>query len=216
MKHIFFAAALIMMFGNIVAINQTNLPAPYNSIKILPPDLHGWMSGENRKNLYNFITQRNVKTVVEIGSWLGLSATFMANILPEDGILFAVDHWLGSIEHYQNQDWKNRLKNLHQQFLSNVIHMNLAHKIVPCRMSSLEAAAALNIQADLIYIDGSHEEIDVFNDIMAWYPHLAENGILTGDDFGWSGVRKAVYDAANQLGLEVKFEGNFWYYEKRN
>ncbi len=56
------------------------------------------------------------------------------------------------------------------QFLTNCKNLKLTNKIIPIRMTSLEAAKFLSIKPDLIYIDASHEEVDVYNDIMAWYP----------------------------------------------
>jgi predicted O-methyltransferase YrrM len=77
-------------------------------------------------------------------------------------------------------------------------------------MASLEAAQALNVQADLIYIDGAHDTESVYADIIAWYPHLAEGGVLCGDDWTWSTVILAVQMAARDLNLQIIANGNFW------
>lgn len=50
-------------------------------------------------------------------------------------------------------------------------------------MRSVEAAKALDVMADLINIDAAHDYKSVKEDILAWYPHLKEGGIMCGDDW---------------------------------
>lgn len=129
---------------------QDNLKPPYAGIEILPFDNHGWYS--NSKRIKEIFKERKIETVVEIGSWLGKSTRHIATLLPEKGKIYAVDHWMGSVEHQNNE----RLPNLYQQFLSNVIHAKLTDKIVPIKMNSLDAANHLkNLKIDLVYIDGA-------------------------------------------------------------
>ena len=177
---------------------------PYNSIDILPFDAHGWFF--NAEQLQTCFNEKPIFTVIEVGSWLGCSTRFIASSLKEGGKVYAVDTWLGSSEHVKSP----RLPHLFQQFLSNVIHAKLTDKIVPIRMTSLEAAEALNVKADLIYIDASHDTKSVVEDILAWYPHLNEDGIMCGDDWKWASVRAAVNQVADQLGKSIYSSGNFW------
>lgn len=201
------------------SLNGTNnLPEPYKSIRVLPQDPYGWFSAANKQKIEELIKERNPKTIVEIGSWMGVSTIFMASIAAEDSTVYAVDHWLGSLEHRTEEEYQKKLPILYQQFLSNVIHANLTHKIVPLRMSSLEAANTLNIEPDFIYIDGSHEEEDVYNDIMAWYPKLKQGGILCGDDYTWvhpctGSVKRAIERAAKKLNIPtISAIHVFWYF----
>jgi hypothetical protein len=156
--------------SSLFAISEQDLPPPYDTAEILPFFEHGWYS--NGTHLEPLIKQNNVKTIIEVGSWLGTSTRHMASCLPENGILYAVDHWKGSEEHQVNQYfWIPELEHLYEYFLSNTIQSGLAHKIIPVRMGSLEAAAQLHVQADLIFIDASHDSSSVYKDIAAWYPH---------------------------------------------
>jgi len=53
--------------------------------------------------------------------------------------------------------------------------------------SSLIAArwfAAAGFQADLVYLDASHDADDVYADIKAWWSNLRPGGVLFGDDLG--------------------------------
>ena len=182
-----------------------DLPEPYQSINILPFDAHGWfMNSEQMKRLIDDIQP---KVVIEVGSWLGLSTRFIAEHI--SGKVYAIDTWKGTLN--EDVHMKDpRLPYLYQQFLSNVIHTNLCDKIIPIRMESREAAGALNIKADLIYIDASHDEESVCCDILQWNPHLNENGVLCGDDWCWETVRLGVARAAASLDMDIIAEGNFW------
>ncbi|MBA3953871.1 class I SAM-dependent methyltransferase [Candidatus Dependentiae bacterium] len=195
--------------------SSSKILEPYKSINILPLDSHGWFSAENRNSLKHFITTYKPKVVVELGSWLGLSAIFMASLLPSNSVLYAIDNWTaeGDEAILNNEEAKLKIPTLYQQFLSNVIHTKLTHKIIPMRMSTIEAAQSLNIHADLIYIDASHDEKSVYNDIIHWHPKLNKGGIMCGDDWLWASVQTAVKRASSELNLAIKSNGNFWYFE---
>lgn len=198
---------IFTLFSIFFSCAYAEIPEPYNSIHTLPFDGHGWFLDVNARHLKEFIQQINPKTVVEVGSWLGSSTRFIASNMQEQGILYAVDTWNGSVEH----EGDPRLSSLYQQFLSNVIHTGLTDKIIPVRMTSLEAAKALNIQADLIYLDGAHDTDSVREDILHWHPHLNEGGIFCGDDWGWQSVQVGVIQAAVKLGKGLYFDDNFWW-----
>lgn len=125
-----------------------------------------------------------------------------------NGIVYAIDHWLGST------GWENShpqwIPIMYDQFLSNIIHHNLTNIVKPIKMASLDAANKLNILADLIYIDASHLEEDVHNDIRTWLPKLKENGIMCGDDWSYKSVQKAISRICNELNCQVYSENNFW------
>lgn len=198
-----------MFFGQTITIEN-----PYTDLEqILPPNVTGWLGNQCRDSLTRTIKNTEPKIMVELGSWLGLSSIFIAKQLKPGAKLYCVDHWKGSIEHVNNP----LVKTLYQQFLSNIIHAGLTLVIIPVKMTTLEAARYLKIEPDLIYLDASHIETDVFNDIMAWYPKLSSKGILCGDDYGWArlgypSVKAAVDRAALILGKKVMVEGGtFWW-----
>lgn len=187
--------------------SSSEVPEPYCSIRDLPFDGHGWFL--NSVQMESCLNEREIKTVIEVGSWLGTSTRFLAEKIPPTAKVYAVDTWAGSPnEAEQLKD--PRMPYLYQLFLSNVKHANLAHKIIPVRMNSLEASRALNVKADLIYIDASHDEESVYQDILAWSEHLASGGIMTGDDWACDAVRRGVVRAAAKLNKTIHGEGNFW------
>lgn len=199
-----------------VGANPTHLPPPYDKVDPLPFNPHGWFFDSNRIGLERLIKIRQIKIVVEVGSWLGKSTRHIAKKLPEDGIVYAIDHWRGS----SNEDNSAfDMQNLYRQFLSNVIHANLTHKIIPLRMSSLDAAKILKVIPDLVYVDASHDFESVYSDLQAWFPFVKGHGILCGDDYYWGEnlpVKHAVDLFAEENKLIVHDMGWFWYYEEKD
>jgi hypothetical protein len=161
--------------------------------------------------------------VIEIGSWVGGGSTrYIGSVLKrynrlsgatqnQKATLYAVDTWLGSLEHQPGQSaYDPILPQLYEQFLSNMIHWRLTDVVVPCRMTSLEAARTLDVHPDLIYIDGDHSTAAVYADLNAWYPVVKGHGILCGDDWLWDSVRAAVEKFAAENNLHLYSAGNFW------
>jgi predicted O-methyltransferase YrrM len=212
---------LFMSFISYIPITgkQKNLPEPYSSVNLLPYVSGGHFGERQASGLKHVITLYQPKIVVEIGSYLGASTRFIANLLPEHGVVYAVDHWRGNSEWFNKPGYQERQATFYQQFLSNVIHQNLCHKIIPMKMSSLEAAKVLEVVPDMIFIDGSHDYQSVYNDLTAWYEHIKGHGVLCGDDYHWGTgkpVKQAVDQFAKEHRLTIKLIQNwFWYYEKK-
>ena len=147
------------------------LPEPDNTVELLSFDNQGWYG--NGKQITEIVKLYKVKTVIKVGCWLG------------------------SAEHQKGQyAYHPILDRLYQQFLSNIIHAGLTDKIIPLRMDSLTAAPYLSTvlinPSDLIYIDASHDEKSVYDDMRAWHPLIKGYGVLCGDDWAWVSVQKAV------------------------
>src|SRR5690242_9264823 len=88
-------------------------PAIYEQVELLPFNGHGWYPHAAR--FEGLIKERDVKNVVEVGSWLGSSTRHIASLLPPDGKVYAVDHWQGSEEHF-HMDVRSWIPTLYQQF----------------------------------------------------------------------------------------------------
>ncbi|MDR3646467.1 MAG: class I SAM-dependent methyltransferase [Candidatus Babeliales bacterium] len=199
----------------IVMLKVFALPEPYASIVPLAADYHGGVHPTNQAYLSNFIKKLNPTTVIEVGTWLGVTAFLIAKQLGKQSKLYVVDPWEDYEEMHAFPEYQKRMPTSYWQFLSNCIHMKLTHKIIPIKMKSIQASKALNINADLIFIDACHTEEDVYQDIMAWYPKVKKGGICCGDDWWWPSVKKGVARAIAELKLEVYSEDNFWYFEPK-
>lgn len=148
----------------------------------------------------------NVRTIIEVGTFLGMGSTqVFCRALPPGGRLFCVDTFCVNMVRYQRPQDPH-----YHAFLSNIKQTGGTEKIVPVRMTSLEAARALDVVADLVFIDGDHAESAVLADIAAWRPHVRPGGILCGDDYNVAqcpGVAPAVQRALPTH----EAEGRIWW-----
>jgi len=165
-------------------------------------------------NLYKKIVEssNDDSHLVEVGSWKGRSASFMAVeiINSNKKIKFdCVDTWEGSIEHQLDDVIIE--KKLYDTFLSNI--ESVKHVIKPIKMTSVEASKLYEDNSlDFVFIDASHEYEDVKEDILSWLPKVKVGGVLAGHDYGdvFDGVVKAVDEIFNYTDLEIS-EGCFIY-----
>jgi len=129
---------------------------------------------------------------VEVGSFLGKSAVFMAVEIINSGkrIKFdCIDHWKGSEEHHDNENID--AENLYEKFLENI--QPVKGIINPIRTESVMASKLYEPNSlDFIFIDASHDERSVREDLTYWTPRLKENGLIAGDDIDNEGVANAV------------------------
>lgn len=68
----------------------------------------------------------------------------------------------------------------------------------------------------MIYIDGSHEEEDVYQDLVSWWDLVRDGGVLFGDDWTWDGVRLAVERFAAENSLTITHRHDKWELEKKS
>jgi predicted O-methyltransferase YrrM len=131
---------------------------------------------------------------VEIGSWKGRSAAFMAVEIANSGkrIRFdCVDTWLGSQEKKHLEDPSVKNGTLFDEFCRNT--RPVKERINVVRLPSVEAAALYPDRSlDFIFIDAAHDYENVRADIGVWWPKLKPGGWMAGDDYRGSGVKKAV------------------------
>jgi len=200
----------------------------YDNLELLPEDLQGW-NGDS-KVFKNLIDNVNPKIIIEVGTWKGLSAITMAEHIKHTNKstkIYCVDTWLGAIEFWSSHKstperdllLKNGYPNIYYQFLSNVVHRKVEDIIIPFPNTSHIGYLYFkyqNIKADMIYIDASHEEFDVYYDIKHYMNILNTNGVIFGDDYKhWEGVKRAVDKYAYENDLDVELlENNFWVLKK--
>lgn len=185
----------------------------FNPSELLPLNLHGGFSKYNKHSLQEVFKKYKIKTAVEIGSWLGLSSSFIAKNVDK---LYCVDIWEVQQEQAKFPDWNAFNGKLYNQFLSNMIHLGLTDKVVPIKRPSEQAVLDFNEKVDMVFIDGSHSYENVKHDILSWSQKLNENGILCGDDWGVpvsdisEGVVRAVKECAGILNRKIETNVTFW------
>lgn len=167
----------------------------------------GWFPTTNKETLEYLIKKYNIKTVLEIGSFVGLSTVWFAErvekvvtVDPFDA-LTRINYLHGEMKEVAKDQWGN--------FLKNTAGFK---NIEALKMTSVEAALMFQQPTfDMVYIDGSHDYEDVKIDILNWLPRAKK--ILCGDDYtkGWPGVRKAV----DELTIPVNKNQRCWYIIKQ-
>lgn len=189
-------------------------------------DPTGW--GSDSEAFARIFERRKPRFVVEVGSWKGGSAITMAREMTKygGGVILCVDTWLGALEFWENQSDTTRFQALecrhgypqvYYRFLANICHAGIRDLIVPFPLHSSSAALWLlrqGFQADAAYIDGSHEEEDVFQDLVDYYEIIRPGGLIFGDDWNWTGVRTAVQRFARENGVNVSLVEDKWLIEK--
>ncbi len=187
----------------LAALNVTDVLATERG-ELRPRDLQGWNS--RHAFLTEAIARRPAPVVVEVGVWKGGSTISMAKELATrwaDGVVVAVDTFLGSAEHHLNPDWRASLQaehgypTLYRTFIDNVQHDGVSEYVVPLPLDSINAAHLIRqtgITADVIHIDAGHDFESVSMDLALWIDVLAVGGILICDDYApaWPGVVRAV------------------------
>lgn len=187
-----------------------------------PPDLQGW--GSNHPYLTEAVERFRSAVVVEIGVWKGGSVATLASAIRAqkiDGVVIAVDTWLGSSEHWRIPDIypllevRNGLPQLYDRFMKNMISLSLTDLVLPLPLDSTNASiiiGAADLKIDLLHIDAGHDFDAVYNDLRHWWPLLKVGGLLIGDDYNeaWPGVVKAFDLFFSELGV-----GCFEHYQNK-
>jgi predicted O-methyltransferase YrrM len=169
--------------------------------------VEGWNS-ESIALLYA-LDQFKPESIVEVGSWLGASALFMAGQTKSP--IICVDTFLASNELlWREGKVKNLLENfdsLYNQFCANITNADLNNQISPLTMTSSAAAELFSkqgVKVDMVYIDAGHREREVYADLQDWWP--LTNKVIVGDDYNsaWPGVVAAADRFAAENNLTLK------------
>ena len=121
--------------------------------------------------------------VVELGTYLGCSAVFLAEKMKGKGRLYSVDTF----------DKYARTENFFPKAMSNIKvsgYRDFVH-LLACR--SWESASFFeDKEVDLVWVDVGHDYNSVRADLDAWHSKVKPGGILGGHDFSEAGVKLAV------------------------
>lgn len=178
----------------------------YDLLDPLSPDRFDMFHEASADMLEDLCLEYGVKTAVELGCFWGNSTIQIARWLGPRATVYAVDHWRG--QDYYGEELQSR--DHYRQFLSNVKHAGLERNIVPVRMDTQEAARALDIRPELVYVDAGHSYGECLNDIVAWARKLTGPKLICGDDYNLLEVQAAVQAAAEFLQREVWGNGTAW------
>ena len=141
-------------------------------------------------------TASRAKVVVEVGAWLGRGTVALAARCP--GVVYSVDTWKGVPDDADQHKLYEDVVDPFKVWKANTEAFRASDKVVPMRGESTAIAQAWKQEgrlADLVFIDADHRYEAVKADIEAWAGVIRKGGVLSGHDYHWPGVHRAVTEA---------------------
>ena len=136
---------------------------------------------------------------IEIGTWFGHSAIYMARKLRDGEKSFnfhCVDTFEGSYSgsRIQNTILEQYGGCVYDRFIDNMMTAGVRDNIgVVYKEPSLKASCHFADQSiDAVFIDAGHDTPEVLSDCLAWWPKLKSGGIFSGDDWQKGTVREGI------------------------
>lgn len=172
----------------------------------LAPRIQGWFHG---RRAFQKFCGGHVGIVLELGTWLGLSAEWFAQNCPNAHII-CIDHWKGDADIARTG---TELPPLPQQWYANMWPWR--HRMTAITADMVEGVrevARQGIAPDVAYIDGAHDVESVQKDLTALLDHFPKAQIL-GDDWSFPTVREAVLRvlAQRNMSQRLRSEDSVWY-----
>ena len=178
-------------------------------------EIQGWFCSCQANLFADFIKECDEgANIVEIGTWLGKSTRFMAQLIKDSGKkinYWVIDTFKGSPEEKIHADIIKEISkdgSIRKAFDKNMVGLKRYMKVI--ESDSVKAASQFKDESlDLVFIDGDHSMNAVIEDILAYYHKLKTGGIMAGDDYHptW-GVYPAVNNLIGSLNLEIY--GQVW------
>jgi predicted O-methyltransferase YrrM len=142
----------------------------------------------HQERLTLFKLARDKKAILEIGSYIGCSATcFGAAMDGREGRIFCIDTWQNDAMTEGGRDTEAEFKNNTKEFAS---------LIIPIRGFSTDVVGKvrnLTEKLDLLFIDGDHSYEGAKGDWEAYKEFVSSGSVVVCHDIGWAeGVKKVV------------------------
>jgi predicted O-methyltransferase YrrM len=132
---------------------------------------------------------RNLKAnsiIVEIGSFLGLSASTFIENSHSSVIVYCIDTWDNSDMGYETE------KDTYDEFVANMKNFITLGRTIPIRGDSINIGKNWNIPIDLLFVDGNHSKEYVLADLKNFSPFIKPGGVLLMHDYTYDcGVKPA-------------------------
>ena len=176
-------------------------------------EIFGWLDPGNREVLDRLIREKNIRTVLEIGTFLGQSAAWFAERVDR---VICVDPFEGRAEEPKAFNIGDVLRDhgfpdpYYGLFRENMIDHNVWGKVTPVRGLSWDVAEFL-APVDLVYVDGDHSYEGCKRDIELYLPKARK--VICGDDYG-EREGFGVVQAVQEMLPGYKSHSFFWWFEK--
>jgi predicted O-methyltransferase YrrM len=150
------------------------------------------------------------ETFVELGSLWGRSAIKMGQLIRDSGKdikFFCVDFWdlrgiTDKVWSAEDLQWvkymglspdQTNVDLCYETFLTTLFKFELQNHVFPIKLSTRSAYKLFkNNSIDFLFIDADHSYEGVKLDISLWEPKVVEGGVISGHDYDWEGVARAV------------------------
>jgi predicted O-methyltransferase YrrM len=157
--------------------------------------------------------------MVELGSWYGRSAAYMAVEIAKSGRkvdFYCVDTWQGSADSpWMAAHLADRGGSAFPFFRENLERGGVWDLVKPLQLPSCAAADRFAVESvDFIMIDAAHDYSSVRQDVRAWLPKLRTGGVMAGDDANWPGVLIGVHETIPMSELMLVNDGTNWLHRK--
>ena len=140
------------------------------------------VSDREARCLYSLAEASQQGAIVEIGSWKGRSAAYLARGAErgkQGNKVYAVDpHPLGT----------------EGIFRENIKKLGVDDIVIPLVMKSEQAARQWHDSISLLFIDGAHDYESVKRDFLLWEPWLTAGGVIALHDRFVDGPSKVIRD----------------------
>lgn len=147
---------------------------------------HDWFTGkiESWEPMMAALEGRDAR-ILEIGSYEGLSACYLLWRLPNAHVT-CVDTFVGSVENIVGRDLPGA--GLESAFDTNValVDASRVRKLVGDSRHILVDLNTEGASFDFVYVDGSHQALDVLVDAALSWSMVALDGFLVFDDYRWA------------------------------
>jgi len=160
--------------------------------------------------------------IVEVGSWQGKSAIYLATQIKAMGKRAHV-HCVDSFDGGTDKVLNSRIEEIGgSNAVFDILQRNIRKAQVHYMMTthastSVEAAKYFpDNSLSAVFIDADHSYDAVMSDLETWYPKVKPGGMLAGHDFDFDsqvsreGVIPAVLDFFQGMSLEVMPSGRVW------
>ncbi|KAL1562196.1 hypothetical protein AAHA92_04797 [Salvia divinorum] len=177
----------------------------------------GW--GSQMPVFEHLIEQVRPRTIIEVGTFLGASATHMVGLTRKLGLdtqIVCIDDfrgWPGYYDEEKSLKMVNGDSLLLYQFMQNVVRANATESIIMLPFSAGTALGGLcdwGVYGDLVEVDAAHDFHSAWVDINNAFKVLKPGGVLFGHDYAWVGVRTAVHIFARVHGFQIRIDGEHW------
>jgi predicted O-methyltransferase YrrM len=141
---------------------------------------------------------------IEIGAYSGEGTIVLAKYFKE---ILAVDPWLNGYDIKDRASQQCPMKFVFEAFQERTKGLG---NVMFSRGKSLDALEFVpDGSCDLVYIDGDHKYEGVLADLKGWRNKLKDGGIMSGHDWSWESVKKALKEEIGDKDYTL-FNGDSW------